>query len=266
MSLNGRDVPARLYAQPNDGFPIVRLENISKYYSEAGRPLVVLDEVNATFEAGQFIVLLGRSGSGKSTLLNLISGIDDPTSGDIWVNGTSITRLSDRECTLFRRDHIGFVFQFFNLIPTLNVLENVLLPMELGGQDSTRAHKKAIELLERVGLADRLDTFPDRLSGGEQQRIAIARALGHDPLLVLADEPTGNLDLDTGEQVLSLLLELSRQAGKTLIMATHSHEVIPMADRVFQIRDGQLIENRQPNTTEKQPSAALTSSSKGAER
>ncbi|MFQ5595479.1 MAG: ABC transporter ATP-binding protein [Anaerolineae bacterium] len=220
---------------------MVQLDSVSKHYEEAGQPLVVLDNANAGFEPGQFIVLLGKSGSGKSTLLNLISGIDNPTSGDIWVNGTSITQLGDRERTLFRRDHIGFVFQFFNLIPTLNVLENVLLPMELGGRNGAAARQRAIALLERVGLASRLDTFPDRLSGGEQQRVAIARALGHDPLLILADEPTGNLDADTGEQVVALLLELSRQAGKTLIMATHNPEVIPLADRVFHIRDGQLV-------------------------
>jgi putative ABC transport system ATP-binding protein len=243
VKLNGRDSLKQSYVQPDSRppHPIVRLEGVSKHYEEAGQPLVVLNNVNATFQAGQFIVLLGKSGSGKTTLLNLISGIDNPTSGDIRVNGTSITRLSDRERTLFRRDHIGFVFQFFNLIPTLNVLENVLLPMELGGQDSAAARERAMVLLERVGLAGRPGTFPDRLSGGEQQRVAIARALGHDPLLILADEPTGNLDTDTGNEVLALLLELSRQAGKTLIMATHNPEVIPLADRVFHIREGQLM-------------------------
>ncbi|MFQ5857155.1 MAG: ABC transporter ATP-binding protein [Anaerolineae bacterium] len=221
---------------------------MSKHYEEAGRPLVVLDNVNASFGAGEFIALLGKSGSGKSTLLNLISGIDNPTSGDIWVNGVTLTRLSDRERTLFRRDHIGFVFQFFNLIPTLNVLENVLLPMELSGQSGTAARQTAMALLDRVGLADRLATFPDRLSGGEQQRIAIARAVGHSPLLVLADEPTGNLDADTGAQVLSLLVELSREDGKTLIMATHNLEIIPLADRIVHIREGQLVEDSRPVT------------------
>ncbi len=244
MKLNGKRRLTRPNTQPDSQppHPIVRLEGVSKHYEEAGRPLIVLEDVSATFEVGQFIALLGKSGSGKSTLLNLISGIDHPTSGDIWVNGTAITRLSDHQRTLFRRDHIGFVFQFFNLIPTLNVLENVLLPMELGGQDGTVARTRAIALLARVGLGDRLDTFPDRLSGGEQQRVAIARALGHDPLLILADEPTGNLDAETGEQVLTLLLELSRQAGKALIMATHNPEVIPLADRIFQIREGRLVE------------------------
>jgi len=247
VKLNGRHSLRQSHPQPHrrPAHPIVQLESVSKHYAEAGQPLVVLDNASASFEPGAFIVLLGKSGSGKSTLLNLISGIDNPTSGQVWVNGTSITQLSDRERTLFRRDHIGFVFQFFNLIPTLNVLENVLLPMELGGQNGAAARERAIGLLERVGLAGRLNTFPDRLSGGEQQRVAIARALGHDPLLILADEPTGNLDADTGEQVVALLLELSRQAGKTLIMATHNPEVIPLADRVFHIRDGQLVEDHQ---------------------
>jgi putative ABC transport system ATP-binding protein len=221
---------------------VVALDGVSKQYLEAGRALVVLDSVSVTFNAGEFVVVLGKSGSGKSTLLNLISGIDQPTAGTIWTDGIPITHLSDRERTLFRRKHIGFVFQFFNLIPTLTVAENVLLPLELNGRENAPARRTALGLLDAVGLADRRASFPDRLSGGEQQRVAIARALAHDPLLVLADEPTGNLDRETGEQVLNLLLRLSRATGKTLIMATHSPDVVPLADRVFQIRDGQLIE------------------------
>jgi putative ABC transport system ATP-binding protein len=184
---------------------------------------------------------LGKSGSGKSTLLNLISGIEKPTAGDIYINGVRITGLKERERTLFRRDHIGFVFQFFNLIPTLTVLENVTLPQELAGRGTGQAAEQAVKLLSAVGLPDRLDTFPDKLSGGEQQRVAIARALAHDPLLVLADEPTGNLDEETGELVLNLLLELTRSANKTLIMATHNPEVVPLADCIYSIHDGQLL-------------------------
>lgn len=155
MKLNGRNSLRPSHPSPHrrPPHPIVRLQGVSKHYEEAGQPLVVLENANAGFEPGQFIVLLGKSGSGKSTLLNLISGIDNPTSGQVWINGTSITQLSDRERTLFRRDHIGFVFQFFNLIPTLNVLENVLLPMELGGRNGAAARQRAVELLERVGLA-----------------------------------------------------------------------------------------------------------------
>ncbi|MCI0399303.1 MAG: ABC transporter ATP-binding protein [Chloroflexi bacterium] len=223
---------------------MVRLEGLSKTFAEGGRARVVLDCVNAGFTAGEFAVLLGKSGSGKSTLLNLISGIEQPTSGDVFVNGLAITRLRERERTLFRRDHIGFVFQFFNLIPTLTVLENVTLPQELAGHSGRAVNETALHLLERVGLAERRDAFPDRLSGGEQQRVAIARALTHDPLLVLADEPTGNLDEETGRRVLTLLLELTRAAGKTLIMATHNPEVVPLADRVLAIHEGQLREER----------------------
>ncbi len=220
---------------------LVRLDNLSKSFAEGGQMRTVLDAVNASFAGGEFAVLLGRSGSGKSTLLNLISGIETPSAGEITIAGIPITRLSERERTLFRRDQIGFVFQFFNLIPTLTVLENVTLPQELAGRELRQVRAGALALLDRVGLADRQDTFPDRLSGGEQQRVAIARALAHDPTLLLADEPTGNLDEETGERVLSLLLELTRAAGKTLIMATHSAEVLPYADRVYEIHEGRLM-------------------------
>ena len=222
--------------------PVVELRGLRKYYIEGGRERVVLDSVDYTFNRGEFVVLLGHSGSGKSTLLNLISGIDRPDGGDVSVLGTTITRLNERERTLFRRDHIGFIFQFFNLIPTLSVLENVTLPQELAGRDRKTVEAAAMGLLERVGLADRRDTFPDKLSGGEQQRVAIARALAHDPLLVLADEPTGNLDDVNGERVLALLLELTRGAGRTLLMATHNPDIAPLADRVLQVHDGLLIE------------------------
>ena len=220
---------------------IVRLAQLSKTFREGRKKRVVLDGVEAAFRPGEFVVVLGKSGSGKSTLLNLISGIETPTAGDVYVDEVPVTRLSDRKRTLFRRDHVGFVFQFFNLIPTLTVLENVTLPQELAGRGRRDVEAGALELLERVGLADRRDTFPDRLSGGEQQRVAIARALAHDPMLVLADEPTGNLDEETGERVLALLLELTREAGKTLVMATHSPDVVPLADRVFRIHDGRLV-------------------------
>jgi putative ABC transport system ATP-binding protein len=228
-------------ANRNELAPIVKIRQLSKEFEEGGRRRVVLNALDADFQTAEFAVLLGKSGSGKSTLLNLISGIEKPTAGDVTINKVPITRLRERERTLFRRDHIGFVFQFFNLIPTLTVLENVTLPQELAGHNSREVAQKAAQLLEQVGLPDRLDAFPDRLSGGEQQRVAIARALAHDPLLVLADEPTGNLDEETGDRVLTLLLNLTRAAGKTLIMATHSPDVIPLADRIFSIHDGHLI-------------------------
>jgi putative ABC transport system ATP-binding protein len=220
---------------------IVRVEGLGKEFIEGGQRRPVLNQLTASFQRGEFVILLGRSGSGKSTLLNLISGIEKPSRGDVTINGVTITRLRERQRTLFRRDHIGFIFQFVNLIPTLTALENITLPQELAGVNRAVVNDKAKRLLTRVGLADRAGTYPDKLSGGEQQRVAIARALAHDPLLVLADEPTGNLDELTGDHVLNILLELTRAAGKTLIMATHNSEMIPLADRVYSIHDGHLV-------------------------
>jgi putative ABC transport system ATP-binding protein len=219
----------------------VRLENLSKSYQEGEHTRVVLRNVNATFARGEFVAILGKSGTGKSTLLNLISGIDRADSGAIWLDGQNLATLDERQRTLFRRHNIGFVFQFFNLIPTLMVWENVVLPLELKGFTDGQAHRQAESLLDAVGLLDRRRTFPDRLSGGEQQRVAIARALVHDPLLVLADEPTGNIDEETGQQVLALLDRLTRQAGKNLILVTHSSDAAAYADRILYLRDGQLV-------------------------
>jgi len=225
---------------------IVRLENLSKDYVEGERTRNILKNANATFAEGEFVAIRGRSGSGKSTLLNLLAAIDSPTSGDIYINDICVTKLSSRNRTLFRRDNIGFVFQFFNLIPTLNVLENVLLPAELAGtQASNGATQHALDLLDRVGLADRRAVFPDKLSGGEQQRVALARALVRNPRLVLADEPTGNLDDATGKTVMALLSEMTHQAGKTLIMVTHSHKIAALADRVLTIEEGKIVERRE---------------------
>ena len=222
--------------------PLAELRNLTKSYEEGGRQRTVLCAANASFVRGELAVLVGRSGSGKSTLLNLLSGIDLPTAGEVVVDGVSLAGLTERERTLFRRDRIGFVFQFFNLIPTLTVEENVLLPLELKGSPTAARRAAALSLLDEVGLADRRAAFPDRLSGGEQQRVAVARALANDPLLVLADEPTGNLDLETGLQVLEILDRLTRRAGKTMVMVTHSPEVVGLADRVFRIEDCRLVE------------------------
>jgi len=222
--------------------PLVEIRGLTRSYEEGGKQRSVLENASAAIGRGELAVLLGRSGSGKSTLLNLLSGIDLPTAGEVLIDGVSLSRLSERERTLFRRDHIGFVFQFFNLIPTLTVAENLLLPLELKGEVTAAARQRALDLLDEVGLADRAATYPDRLSGGEQQRVAVARALAHDPLLVLADEPTGNLDLETGLQVLELLDRLTRRAGKTMVMVTHGREVIGIADRVFRIEGCQLVE------------------------
>lgn len=226
---------------PND--IVVRIADLKKHYEEAGRIRSVLEGVNTTIRRGEFVVLLGPSGSGKSTLLNLVAGIDRPDGGRIEVAGVELHALNERERTLFRRRHLGFVFQFFNLLPTLTVLENLLLPVELKGRVDDAARERAFELLRRVGLEDRANAFPDRLSGGEQQRIAIARALVHDPDLILADEPTGNLDPETGETVLTLIDELVRGAGRTLLAVTHSREVAARADRILRLDHGRLVED-----------------------
>ena len=220
----------------------IYLDNLWKQFYEGNQKREVLRGTGATFGKGEFIAILGKSGSGKSTLLNVISGIDEPDSGDIQINGQLLTQLDEYQRTIFRREKIGFVFQFFNLIPTLTVLENVSLPLELVGAELGEAVNKATQILDEVGLSDRLNTFPERLSGGEQQRVAIARALVHDPLVVLADEPTGNLDESTGKQVLATLDKLTRQAGKNLIMVTHSRENAIFADRLYELQAGCLVQ------------------------
>jgi putative ABC transport system ATP-binding protein len=218
----------------------ITIQRLSKSYQEFGQRHEIFNDLNLQVGIGEFIVLLGRSGSGKSTFLNLVSGIDQPDSGEIIINGIQLTGLSEHDRTLFRRHHIGFVFQAYNLISTLTVGENLLLPLELIKRTSRQERDTIAKLLEQLDLADRFDTYPDRLSGGEQQRVAIARALIHDPDVILADEPTGNLDLDTGQQVLALFDTLVKKAGKTVIMVTHSPEVLGKADRVFSIRNKSL--------------------------
>jgi putative ABC transport system ATP-binding protein len=221
----------------------IELQGLRKRFQEGESERVVLEAVDLSIASGQFVVLLGQSGSGKSTLLNLIGGIDNPSSGSVRIGGVDLTALDERRRTLFRRDRIGFIFQFFNLIPTLSVLENVTLPGELAGLPRAGLEAGARDLLERVGLADRASAMPDRLSGGQQQRVAIARALLHRPLLILADEPTGNLDEHTGEQVLQLLIDLTRRQGRTLIMATHNAAIADRADRVLRVQEGHLLES-----------------------
>jgi putative ABC transport system ATP-binding protein len=220
----------------------VRLDQLRKSFREGDTEHVVLDGVSATIAAGEFVVLLGPSGSGKSTLLNIVGGMDVPDTGTVTVDGENLTAVDERARTLFRRARLGFVFQFFNLIPTLTVEENLLLPLELNGREAERG--RVGELLARIGLANRAAAFPDRLSGGEQQRIAIARALIHEPSIVLADEPTGNLDGDNAETVLDVLESMTRTAGRTLIVVTHSNRIVERADRVLALRHGRLEERR----------------------
>src|SRR6266542_2502277 len=222
----------------------LRFHDLTKSYDEGDVRRIVLQNAHAEFQSGEITAILGKSGSGKSTLLDLISGIDAPDSGQIWVNERDLTALSERDRTLFRRAQIGFVFQFFNLIPTLTVGENISLPLELNRMPRSQVHKKARETLEAVGLLDRWETFPEKLSGGEQQRVALARALVHNPLLILADEPTGNLDEETGAQMMTLLAHLTREQNGTLLIVTHSLEVASNADRSLRLSHGQLIEER----------------------
>ena len=230
--------------------PLIEFRSLTKTYLEGESVRSVLTDVNASIMPGEFVVLLGPSGSGKSTLLNLISGIDVPTSGEIIVDGVDISRLSERDRTLFRRRNIGLVFQFFNLIPTLNVRENLLLPLELNGIKGDADTDRVSDLLEAVGLSDRARSFPDRLSGGEQQRVAIARALVHQPKLLLADEPTGNLDGETGRAVMDTLVSLVRRNGGTMLVVTHSREVVELADRVLGIQSGTLVDLRKDSALE----------------
>ena len=221
---------------------MVELRALTKRYDEGGESRVVIRQAQANIYRGEFVALSGPSGSGKTTLLNLISGIDTPTSGEALIDAVPVTRLSENERTLFRRKNIGFVFQFFNLIPTLSVRENLLLPLQLNDFPASESQERVSALLERVEMADRLDSYPDRLSGGEKQRVAIARALVHDPPLILADEPTGNLDADTGLAIMSILKSLVDGSGKTLVVVSHSDAVVGMANRSLAMEDGRLVE------------------------
>lgn len=218
----------------------VKLNKLSRSYLEGGRRHTVLQELSAEIGAGEAIALRGRSGSGKSTLLNLISGIDTPDAGEVLIDGHSITAMTERNRTLFRRKNIGFIYQSFNLVPTLTVADNVRLILELNGVPIAAAERRVQELLEAVELPDRGNSYPDVLSGGEQQRVAIARALAHRPLLLLADEPTGNLDDKSAERVLLLIDGLRREHGATLVLATHSSAVASACDRVLELRSGQV--------------------------
>ena len=226
-------------ASPTPEFQI-RIRDLGRSFVEGGRKHAVLENLNADFVRGETVALRGRSGSGKSTLLNLISGIDAPDKGEVEVAGLNITAMSERDRTLFRRKHIGFVYQAFNLVPTLSVSDNVRLVLELNGVDEGEADKRIAKILDAVQLADRAESFPDVLSGGEQQRVAIARGLVHRPSLLLADEPTGNLDDETAATILRLLDKLVRQTGGTMIVATHSARIASFCDRVLELRNGSL--------------------------
>ncbi len=217
--------------------PSVKLDKVSKIYRMDHNEVVALNEVSLEVYPGEFIVLLGPSGSGKTTLLNLIGGLDTPSSGTVEVNGIDISRMSRAQLTEYRRRQVGFIFQFFNLIPTLNARENVEFAAEL-----SRNPMKPQQLLTEVGLANRMEHFPSELSGGENQRVAIARALATNPPLILCDEPTGNLDFETGKRIFKLLRTLNQSKHKTIIVVTHNAPVGAIADRLIRMRDGRIVD------------------------
>lgn len=219
---------------------MICLENVSRVYGVGDKRVIALCDVNLTIERGEFIAVVGPSGSGKTTLLSLIAGIDKPTVGRVWVDGVPVSNLDEDRLARWRGGAVGFVFQFFQLLPTLTALENVMLPMELRGSPFTVSRQRAMEALARVGMESCAHRLPSELSGGEQQRVAIARALANDPPLLLADEPTGNLDTDSGQKVIELLSELNG-AGKTIIYVTHEERLTSRARRVVFMRDGRIM-------------------------
>ncbi len=221
---------------------LVQCTDLHYAYKDAGKPRQVLKGIKLRIARGESIALLGASGAGKSTLLNLLGGIDRPESGDVIIDRQSLRRMAEPELTLFRRSRIGFIYQLFNLIPTLTVAENIGLPLELAGVNRSRRREYTDLWLQRVGLAGRDAAFPDQLSGGEQQRVAIARALVHRPALVLADEPTGNLDANTGRRILDLLFQLASDDQQTLFIVTHSEAVAARAERLLQLHSGRVSE------------------------
>lgn len=224
---------------------VVATVNLVKHYRLGEVVVPALQGVNMEIEKGDFVAVLGPSGSGKTTLLNVIGALDRPTKGRVYVDGEDLTALSEKNLTRLRRNKIGFVFQFYNLIPVLTAFENVELPMIISGVSRQEAAKRAEKLLESVGLSNRARHRPDELSGGEQQRIAIARALANRPSVVLADEPTGDLDTATGQQVLTMLLEMSKQENTTVVVATHDPAVLDMADRTLRMRDGRIVADQE---------------------
>jgi putative ABC transport system ATP-binding protein len=219
---------------------MIRCIDVRKVYQQGKNEIVALDGVSLDIARGEFAVIMGPSGSGKSTLLHLIGGLDRPTAGELLVDQRLVGQMADDQVTLFRRSRIGFIFQFFNLMPTLTALENVTLPFVLDGRSKEEAEQRAKMLLDRVGLGNRRDHLPEEMSGGEIQRIAVARALAFDPPILLADEPTGNLDSKTGESILSLLRQINRDAGSTIVMVTHSQEAAGYGGRTIFFRDGKV--------------------------
>jgi putative ABC transport system ATP-binding protein len=236
------DTPRR-----QDGRPIIRISGLHKEFRLQGQTVRALRDINLDILEGEYLSVMGPSGSGKTTLFNMIGALDRPTAGRISINEVDLSTLSSPELAFFRNNYISYIFQAFNLLPSLTALKNVALPMLFKGIAPREAEQKAAHILEEVGLGERLHHRPDELSGGQQQRVAIARSLANDPLIILADEPTGNLDLRTGEQIIGILSSLSTSHGVTVISATHDHKMLASSDRVVWISDGQIarVERRE---------------------
>ena len=222
---------------------MIELRGVSKTVESGGRPLTILHALDLSIPSGRFLAVVGPSGSGKSTLLGLLAGLDAPSTGGILIDGTDITKLGEDELARLRGEKIGFVFQFFHLVPSLTAFENILVPMEIARRRDAVA--RARQLLDEVGLSDRGHHYPSQLSGGEQQRVAIARALANDPAIVLADEPTGNLDSTTGRHIMQLLLDVHRSRQTTLVLVTHDHDLAALADARLSLRDGRPVDTRE---------------------
>lgn len=221
---------------------ILSTNNLRKTYGKGENEVKALDGVNLEVEEGEFVSIVGTSGSGKSTLLHMLGGLDRPDSGDVYVNDVDIFRLSDEKLTIFRRRKIGFVFQNYNLVPSLNVYENIVLPIQLDGKEPDKKYIDSI--IQTLGLSEKLDNLPNNLSGGQQQRVAIARALASKPAIILADEPTGNLDSKTSQDVMGLLKITGERFSQTIVMITHNEEIAQMADRIIRIEDGKIVNRK----------------------
>jgi putative ABC transport system ATP-binding protein len=225
--------------------PLIQAENLTKVYGTGDTAVVALDHVDLSVEQGECVAVMGPSGCGKSTLLHLLGGLDRPTEGNVNIDGHSLAKMSDNDLTQLRRRKIGFVFQFFNLIPILSAVENAALPLLLDGGNSTQAKQQAVEWLTKVGLGHRLASRPDQLSAGQQQRVAIARALITEPVLVLADEPTGNLDSKSADEIAGLLRQVAKEWGRAVLMVTHDPRIAAYADRIIFLKDGKSVGERQ---------------------
>jgi putative ABC transport system ATP-binding protein len=227
---------------------MIKAIGLGQTYSSGGQPLTVLKDINLTVEAGGFVAIVGPSGSGKTTLLGLLAGLDDASAGSVSIDGVHLAGLTEDQRSEFRARNVGFVFQTFQLLPTLTARENVLVPLELLGVNSHDLEERMVQLLTRVGLADRLEHYPAQLSGGEQQRVALARAFANRPKILFADEPTGNLDTDTGHKIIDLMVELNRDFKTTLVLVTHDPELASRANRVIRLSGGQIISDTRNGT------------------